>query len=243
MKACSSEARDAERWCRRMPLANAMSPICSSVSPLTSSSPRRPGRPSGRLRGAAAQAGGGPVIRARVRDRSGQQIRLRRPDPDGVAGTAGDELSHAAIRDEPAPPDHDQVVGGVLHLRHQVAGDEHRAALGRQRLHQGADPQDALRIQPVDRLVEHQDLRVPEQRRGDAEPLAHAEGEALGPLPATSASPTMPRTSSTRRAGIRWSGPGTAGGCGRCGRRARPGPRAARRPRASGRAIAGAAGR
>jgi hypothetical protein len=74
------------------------------------------------------------------------------------------------------------VIRGVLHLRHQVAGHEHRAALGRQRLHQVADPQDALRVQPVDRLVEHEQRRVTEQRAGDAEPLAHAEREPLGAL-------------------------------------------------------------
>ena len=49
-------------------------------------------------------------------------------------------------------------------------------------LHQVPDPQDALGVEPVDRLVEHQDLRVAEQGRGDAEPLPHAEREPLGAL-------------------------------------------------------------
>ena len=44
-----------------------------------------------------------------------------------------------------------------------------------------ADPDDALGVQAVDRLVEHQHRRVAEQRRGDAEPLPHAEREAAGP--------------------------------------------------------------
>ena len=65
--------------------------------------------------------------------------------------------------------------------RHQVAGDEHGAALGGQLPGEGADPADALRVQAVDRLVEHDDRRVAEQRGGDAEPLAHAEGEAGRP--------------------------------------------------------------
>ena len=38
-----------------------------------------------------------------------------------------------------------------------------------------AQPADALRIEAVGRLVEDQDARVAEQRRGEPEPLAHAE--------------------------------------------------------------------
>jgi hypothetical protein len=71
---------------------------------------------------------------------------------------------------------------GVLHLRHQMAGDEDRPALGRQPAHQVADPEDALRVEAVHRFVEHQDLRVAEQRSGDAQPLSHAQREALRPL-------------------------------------------------------------
>ena len=78
-------------------------------------------------------------------------------------------------------PDDDQVVGGLGHLAHQVRGHEHRPALGGQRLQQVADPADAVGIQAVDRLVQDDGLRVAEQRRGDAEPLAHAEGEAARP--------------------------------------------------------------
>ena len=119
---------------------------------------------------------------SRLGHRLGQQLRLGRGDPDGLARTAGDELLHGAVGEQLAAADHDQVIRGVLHLRHQVAGHEHRAALGRQRLHQVADPQDPLGIQPVDRLVEHEQGRVTEQRGGDAEPLAHAEREPLGAL-------------------------------------------------------------
>ena len=41
---------------------------------------------------------------------------------------------------------------------------------------------DSLRIEPVDGLVEHHRLRVAEQRRCDAEALAHAERELAGTL-------------------------------------------------------------
>jgi hypothetical protein len=81
-----------------------------------------------------------------------------------------------------APPDHDQVVGGVLHLAHQVRGQEHRAALGGQVLQQGADPDDAVGVQPVDRLVQHDHGRIGQQRGGDAQPLAHTQREGAGPL-------------------------------------------------------------
>ena len=47
---------------------------------------------------------------------------------------------------------------------------------------QFAHPADALGVQAVDRLVEQQDVGVAEQRGGDAEPLAHAEGEPAHPV-------------------------------------------------------------
>ncbi|GAA3354169.1 hypothetical protein GCM10020366_09970 [Saccharopolyspora gregorii] len=48
---------------------------------------------------------------------------------------------------------------------------------------------DAFGVEPVDRLVEQQDLRVAEQGGGDAEPLRHAEGEPAGALPRDLAEP------------------------------------------------------
>ena len=46
-----------------------------------------------------------------------------------------------------------------------------------ERAQQVADPADALGVEAVRRLVQDQRLRVAEQRRRDAEPLAHAERE------------------------------------------------------------------
>jgi hypothetical protein len=66
------------------------------------------------------------------------------------------------------------VLGGHRHLVHQVAGNEHGPALGRQLLHEGADPDDALRVEPVDRLVQDEHGRVAEQRGGESETLPHA---------------------------------------------------------------------
>src|ERR1035438_7357518 len=111
-----------------------------------------------------------------------QCFALRGADADRLDRVACDELRHRAVGDELAPADHQEMVGGVLHLRHQVAGHEDRTAFRGQRLHQVPDPPDALRVQAIDRLIEHEDGRVAEQRRGNAEPLAHAERETLRPF-------------------------------------------------------------
>ena len=63
---------------------------------------------------------------------------------------------------------------GLLHLGEQVAGDQHGPAVG------GVPPQhpahlgDLRRVEPVGRLVEHQQLRQAEHRLGDGQPLLHA---------------------------------------------------------------------
>jgi carbon monoxide dehydrogenase subunit G len=58
-----------------------------------------------------------------------------------------------------------------------VRREEDRAALGGEALEEIANPPDALGVEAVDGLVEHDDLRVAEQRVGDAEALAHSERE------------------------------------------------------------------
>ena len=80
------------------------------------------------------------------------------------------------VGDDPAAADDHQMVGGVLQLAHQVAGHQHRTALVGQRPQEAAHPHDALGVHAVERLVQHQHRRVAEQRGGDAQPLAHAEG-------------------------------------------------------------------
>ncbi len=67
------------------------------------------------------------------------------------------------------------MVSRLLHFTHQVAGYEDRAALRRQLLHQVPEPEDAVGIQAVNRLIEEQNLRVPQERGGDAKPLRHPE--------------------------------------------------------------------
>ena len=93
-----------------------------------------------------------------------------------------EQVGHREVGQQPPATEDDEVVGRVLHLAHEVAGDEHGAPLVGEVAQQFAHPPDALGIQPVDRLVEQQHVRVAEQRRRDAEPLPHAEREAAHPL-------------------------------------------------------------
>ena len=109
------------------------------------------------------------------------------------AGAGLDQLRRGHVGEQPAAADDDQVVGGLRHLAHQVAGDQDGAAVGGQLPEEPADPVDALRVQAVDRLVEHQHRRVAEQRGGDAEPLLHAERETADPAPGHRFEPGQPQ--------------------------------------------------
>jgi hypothetical protein len=116
-------------------------------------------------------------------ERVGQAAGPGRTDQNGRDRAAGGEVGQALVGHQPATPDHHQVVGDVLHLGHQVAGDEDGTALSRQPLEQVAYPEHTLGVQPVERLVEHQHRRVAQQGHRDPEPLAHAEGEPAHPAP------------------------------------------------------------
>jgi hypothetical protein len=128
-----------------------------------------------------------PAVAARRHHRSGrgeqpgQIAGPRRPDQHVVARAGLDELRHRGVGHQPAPADDDEVVRGLRHFGHQVAGHEDGPALRGQRPQEPAQPSDALGVEPVDRLVEQQHRRVAEQRGGDAEPLLHAEREPSGP--------------------------------------------------------------
>jgi hypothetical protein len=106
-----------------------------------------------------------------------------RSHPDLILGRRGQEVAHAGVGDQPAATDDDEVVGGVFELAHQVAGDEHGAALGGERTQEAADPADPVGVQPVDRLVEQEHRGVAQHGAGDAQPLQHAQGEPAGASP------------------------------------------------------------
>jgi hypothetical protein len=94
---------------------------------------------------------------------------------------ARQKVGHVDIGDQPPLAHHDDMLGGQGQLADHVAGEEHRPALGGQRPEQVADPAHALGIQAVDRLVEDQRGGIAEQRRGDPQPLPHAQGETAYP--------------------------------------------------------------
>ena len=103
---------------------------------------------------------------------------LRGAQLKAVPGRGRDQVLDAGIGDDLAAADHHEVVGGILQLAHQVAGDEHGTALRRQRAQEAAHPYDAHGVHAVERFVQHEDGRVAEQCGGDAEALPHAEREA-----------------------------------------------------------------
>ena len=76
--------------------------------------------------------------------------------PHPVAGCGRDQLGDAGVGDDLAPAGDDEVVGGVLQLAHQVAGDQDGAAFGGQAAQERPHPGDALGVHAVERLVHHQ---------------------------------------------------------------------------------------
>src|SRR5215218_2270980 len=112
------------------------------------------------------------------RQRGGERHGVERPDGGAVAGQ---QVGDRTVGDDPARVDDDQPVDGVLHLPEQVRGQEHGPAAGGVAAEQVAHPADALGVQAVGRLVEHQHRRVGQQRPCDAEPLPHAERVAGDP--------------------------------------------------------------
>jgi hypothetical protein len=70
-----------------------------------------------------------------------------------------------------------------------MAGDEDGPAFARRTLEQVAGPADTVRIQPVDRLVEKENLRVAGQGGGHAGALGHPERKRPGPVAADGGEP------------------------------------------------------
>jgi len=90
-------------------------------------------------------------------------------------GGPRDEVGGLRIGDEFAPTDNDQVLGRHCHLGQQMRGDQDCPPGCCQALHELPDPQDALGVEPVHRLVEEQNSRVAQDRSGQTEPLFHAQ--------------------------------------------------------------------
>ena len=140
----------------------------------------RPGcRPSTVRASPPSAATAGPPARSTSASRSA----VRAADEHG-AGTVGAraQLGDGALADQPAGADDDHPVGGLLHLGEQVAGHQHGAALLVGQVPQeAAQPLDALGVQAVGRLVEHQDGGVAEQRGRPARAAAACPGSSRRP--------------------------------------------------------------
>ena len=155
---CSSVRRTGSRPVTRTPAATsrALSSAASSAVPR----PRRrrapgPGRRAGRWR---------------------RRRRAYAPAPDPVDGADG---GHVLLQHQTTAVEHADPGGHLLDLGEQVAGEEDRGAAPVQAEQQLADVADALRVEAVGRLVEHQQGWSPHQRGGQPEPLPHAERVGL----------------------------------------------------------------
>ena len=120
-----------------------------------------------------------------------EELRRGRDDTHGLTLVAAQDLADTPLRDERAPPDHDELLRGQRHLVDQVARHEHGAALGGEVAEQVADPPDPFGVQPVDRLVEEED------RRGRRAGRRRCRG--AGPCPARTCPPVFRRRRSGRR--------------------------------------------
>ena len=192
-------------------------------------------RAAGRLGRGGAGDGERAVVLGRHRGARGAQHVGEAGDLGAAdqhrAGAVGAraELLHGALADQPAGADDDHPVDGLLDLGQQVAGDEDGAALlVGEVAEEAAQPLDALGVQAVGRLVEHQDGGVAEQRGGQRQPLPHAEGVAAGPAVAGVGQAHLDEhLVGARTAGGRRPGSRRAGGCGRSA----PGGTPSRAPR------------
>ena len=94
-----------------------------------------------------------------------------------------------ALCDDAAVVDDRRHVAGLLDLVEQVRGEQHGAALGDELADEAAELEDAGGIEPVERLIEDQQLGIGQQAARHAEALAHAQRVALDAVVATRAQP------------------------------------------------------
>lgn len=120
----------------------------------------------------------GAHLGSTLHQQSGELGRLRRAHGDDLLGEFLDQLQGGCFGDQLSAADEDQLLRHLLHLAHQVAGDEDGPAGICTSTHQLPDPGDAVRVQPVHGLVQDEDLRVSQQGGGDPQALAHAQGES-----------------------------------------------------------------
>ena len=103
-------------------------------------------------------------------------------DQHGGPRPGADEVVQRCIGQHGAATEDDDVVGGLRHLAHEVAGEQDGAPLGGDVPDELTHPPHALGVEAVDGFVEDQGVRVAQERGGDAESLPHTEREAARTL-------------------------------------------------------------
>src|SRR4051812_20120739 len=99
-----------------------------------------------------------------------------------AAGRRGEQVVEWAVVDDPPAADDRHPVAELLDLGEEVAREENRDPLFREPPHHVAHVAHAGRIEAGGGLVEQQEPRFADQRRGEAEPLAHAVRVAAYPV-------------------------------------------------------------
>ena len=103
------------------------------------------------------------------------QLRSRRGANAHRSADAGGQLLQRGLDDELAAVDDQHLVDGLRDLREYVAGDQHGLLACCEVPEKVAQPAHSLRIEPVRRLVEDQQLGIAEQRGREPQPLPHPE--------------------------------------------------------------------
>ena len=99
---------------------------------------------------------------------------------EDAAGRFPQEILRRRLRDEAALADHGDLRSDGLDVGDDVRREDHDAALADLR-EQVAETHALLRVEADRRLVDDDELRIAEERLGDAEALAHAAGVAAEP--------------------------------------------------------------
>src|SRR5262249_26805163 len=100
-------------------------------------------------------------------------------------GSAHADVLRRSTEERPAILENYKPVGDLFDLGEEVTADDQLLALIAESAHQLADPRDPLRVQPIRRLVQEEQVGVGQQRTSDAKPLLHAHRvRALPVVPA-----------------------------------------------------------
>jgi hypothetical protein len=125
-----------------------------------------------------------------------------RPNPVAVP-LVGQEVGRLRLDEQPPLLEDPDPVAETRHLDQLVAREQDRLPpLVGEVDEEAPDLLDALRVEPVRRLVEQQERRVAEQGAGDAEPLPHSLGVASDPPVAVRREPDRLEKPVRRGAGL-----------------------------------------